>query len=105
MTRRLNVTDNAQRDFETISAYVFRESGSREVADTFIERLTRRCEYLAGLPGILGTDRTTLGTGFRSISVRGYLIFFRYRDDVMEIIHVVRSSRNLAAYFSDADQE
>ena len=105
MTRRLNVTDNARRDFEAISAYVLKESSSRDVADTFIERLTQKCEHLAGLPGILGTDRAALGNGFRSISVRGYLIFFRYRDDVMEIVHVVRASRDLTTYFSDADQE
>lgn len=99
MTRRLNVTDDARRDFEDIAAYTYGESGSREVADAFIEALRVKCERLADLPGILGTERSLFGDGIRSFVFRGYLIFFRYRDDVTEIVHVLRGARDLIGYF------
>lgn len=99
MTRRLTFTDSAIDDLRGIAEYVAVQSGSAEVADAFLDRLIGHCERLAGLPGILGTARPELAPDIRSTPLGDYLIFFRYREDLLEFAAVVRASRDLARLF------
>ena len=99
--RFVSFTDSAQDDFAAIAGFVFRESGSAEIADEFIERLIGRCEQIAALGGVLGSARPELLTGLRSIPFKGYVIFFRYREDCMEIVNVLHGSRDIAGFYGD----
>lgn len=99
--RRLQFTDDANRNFTEIAIHIASESQSRETALGFTERLLGKCSYLASLPGILGTARPDLREDIRSTPCQGYVIFFRYRDEVLEIVNILYRSRDIVSYFGD----
>lgn len=77
------------------------ESRSRRIADGFIEQLVARCESLAALPGTLGRDRPELKADIRSLAFGNYVIFFRYFDDVLEVLTIIEGHRDIDALFRD----
>ena len=96
---RLQLTAAADRDLVDIAMYIASESRSPEVALAFVERLGAKCEQLASLPATLGTARPDLREDIRSTPCQGYVIFFRYRDDVFEVVNVLHGSRDVIRYF------
>ena len=94
----------ARRDIAEIAARIERESASRTIAETFIDKLTGYCERLAELPGLLGRARPEFGRDYRSITFGSYVIFMRYADvggprSHLYVVHVVHGARDLDAYF------
>ena len=77
------------------------ESRSRRIADGFIEQLVARCESLAALPGTLGRERPELKADMRSLAFGNYVIFFRYFDDVLEVLTILEGHRDIDALFRD----
>jgi len=58
------------------------------------------------LTGLLGRARPELRRDIRSTPFGNYLIFFRYlpstrQRDILEIVNLLESRRDLIAYFSD----
>jgi toxin ParE1/3/4 len=95
----------ARRDIAEIAAYIERESQSRAVADSFIDKLTDYCEHIARLPGLVGRPRVELGRDYRSTIFGSYVIFLRYVDEGsprshLYITHVVtaRATWTLISY-------
>jgi toxin ParE1/3/4 len=99
--RRVSFTAAANRDLRAILRYISRESGSRIVARRFTDGIVKKCAHLASLPGTLGRPRPELRADLRSFPFRGYVIFFRYRDDVLEVVSVLEGHRDTVAYFKD----
>jgi toxin ParE1/3/4 len=97
--RHLQFTDDADRNLIDIALYIADESQSREIALAFVDRLRAKCRQLASLDGMLGTARPDLRKDIRSTTCHGYVIFFRYRDDVLEIVNVLHGSRDVIHYF------
>jgi toxin ParE1/3/4 len=101
---RLVYLTSALRELAKISGDIEDASQSREVAITFIDKLTDYCERLARLPGLLGRARHELRSEYRSTTFSSYVIFFRYLDaatprEVMEIIHILHGARDIEAFF------
>lgn len=98
------------RDLGEIAVYVETQSGSRDVAERFVEGLIASCEQLASLQSIVGRPRDELRSGYRSSTKGNYIIFFRYRDDDcprshLEVLHVLQGARDLGDYFAkDANE-
>jgi toxin ParE1/3/4 len=97
--RQLRFTDDARRDLVDIAVYIASESQSREIALAFVERLRAKCRHLASLPATLGTARPDLREGIRSTSCQGYVIFFRYQGDLLEVVNVLHSRRDVIGCF------
>jgi toxin ParE1/3/4 len=97
--RKLRFTDDAESNLIEIALYVANESGSRETALQFTERLRAKCRQLAALPGTLGTGRPDLRDDIRSTPCQSYVIFFRYQGDVFEVVNVLHGSRDVVSYF------
>lgn len=100
--RGLSYSVDARADLRDISDFVSELSGSEDVAEAVVDGLIARCERLAGLPGMLGTARPALADGLRSTPHKGYVIFFRYVADALEIVNVLHGSRDVMRHF-DAD--
>jgi plasmid stabilization system protein ParE len=96
---RLVYLASARRDFGAILAYITRESGHLSVGRGFVELLRQQCRKLASLPGTLGRPRPELRTDVRSFPFKGYVIFFRYEGDTLEIVNVLEGHRDIDAYF------
>ena len=101
MSYRLRFSDQALDDLSSIGGYLMVESRSRRIADGFIEQLVARCESLAALPGTLGRERPELKADMRSLAFGNYVIFFRYFDDVLEVLTILEGHRDIDALFRD----
>lgn len=97
--RRLSYTDDARANLVAIALHIARQSASRAVATAFTDGLREKCRDLARLPGVLGRARPELREDIRSFPHQGYIIFFRYRGDTLEIVNVLHGSRDIEARF------
>jgi plasmid stabilization system protein ParE len=61
--------------------------------------LRQKCRQLAGLPGTLGRHRPELRPDMRSFAYKGYVIFFRYERDALEVVNIVEGHRDVDALF------
>ena len=96
---RLQFTDDANQNLIDIALHIATESQSRELALEFTERLRAKCRSLASLPGTLGSARPELREDIRSTPAYGYVIFFRYQANVLEVVNVLHSSRDVIGHF------
>ncbi len=99
--RTLVLLDSASDDMDTILRYITKSSGDIEAGLRFSDQLQQQCEKLASLPGMLGQACPEFGYGIRGFVFKGYIIFFRYLDDRLEVVNIIESHRDLAAYFDD----
>jgi plasmid stabilization system protein ParE len=88
MARRLRYLQSAKSDLVDILTYITQESGSLATGRRFVARLRQQCESLGRLPGTLGRPRPELREDIRSFPFRGYVIFFRYVADAVEIVDI-----------------
>jgi len=96
---RLKYLDSALDDIAHITRYIAERSANREVATAYRDKLMAKCQSLADSEFQLGTLRRNLGFDIRSMVEGNYLIFFRYIDDVVEIVHITEGHRNLKFLF------
>ncbi len=99
--RRLVYLSSARQDFRDILRYLTQESGDRAVARLFVNRLQQQCAKLASLPGALGRARPELRPEMRSFPYRGYIIFFRYEAETLEVVNVLEGHRDFPSLFTD----
>jgi toxin ParE1/3/4 len=92
---------SARRNLLEIFDYIATQSGYPERARRFTASLEAHCAKLASLPGVLGVERPELRPDIRSFPFRRYVIFFRYVDDVFEVVSILEGHRDIARYFED----
>jgi toxin ParE1/3/4 len=100
----LRYTDAALDDVAAIAAYIARASNSIRIGERFTDRILDRCEHLASLPGKMGRPRPELRPDLRSVALKGYVIFFRYQDHVLEVVNVLEGHRDITSHFDDNDR-
>jgi len=99
--RKLIYLDSASEDLVEILIYVTTQSASLSAGRAFVSRLRARCTHLASLPGTLGSDRAECVPGLRSVSANGYIIFFRYAENRLEVVNILHASRDVATHFDN----
>ena len=100
--RRLVITDTAESDVQAIGRYIADQSDVA-TAEAVTDKILLRCERLADLPGTLGTDRSILEPDLRSTPQKGYVIFFRYAGDAVEIVSILDARRDVTAHFDSGE--
>lgn len=75
---------------------------SPEAADRQNERILERCETHAQFP-TMAPRCEELGRGLRNFPVGRVVVFYRPRDDGIEVIRVIHGARNLEDLFGDED--
>jgi plasmid stabilization system protein ParE len=98
--RELIYLKAAQSDLTQLLTYLAREAGSVPTAQAFVTAIREQCRKLATLPGSLGRPRPELRPDMRSFAFRGYIIFFRYQDDTVEIVNILERHRDVESYFN-----
>ena len=96
---RLRYLASAKADLVGITRYIARQSGDRAVGRRFAQLLRQQCRHLADLPGTLGSARPELGAGIRSFPYRGYVVFFRYGADTLEVVTILEGHRDVTGAF------
>ena len=97
---QLRYLEQAKLDLIQIKRHIARESGSNEVAIRYTEKLRQQCRKLAELPGTMGRARPELMEGIRSLPYGNYVILFRYRNAVVEVISIIEGHRDIEEMFS-----
>jgi toxin ParE1/3/4 len=90
----------AEEDLIEIWTYLARES-SDQVADDQLNHIERACATLEMLP-YSGRPRDNLLPGVRSMLVHPYVVFYRVRNEAVEIIRVIHGRRDIGAIFAKA---
>ncbi len=101
---RLRFAAAAKDDLDSIAEYIADQSGSRAVAERLMHELRGKCAQLAAAPIQMGRTRSDLHPGLRSHPHKAYIIFFRYEGDVLEIVGVIDSHRDIPPLF-DVDEQ
>jgi addiction module RelE/StbE family toxin len=96
----LYISPQAIADLTEIWLYIADDSPRR--ADVFIDRLYQQCHTLTRMPKI-GRKREELLPGLRSFPVGRYIIFYRIREDQIEIVRVLSSYRDIESLFYEEE--
>lgn len=97
----LVILNKAKRDLAEIKHYISERSGGSNIGQSFVEELVEKCQSLAKAPFRLGHARDELQIGLRSYAYGNYVIFFRYHEEVMEVITIIEGHRDIKAIFHD----
>ena len=85
--------------------YITEANSDATIARRFTTALRDQCAKLASLSSTLGRPRPELRRDLRSFPFRGYVIFFRYGDDVFEVVNILEGHRDIDAFFADEEGE
>ena len=98
------LSEEAEAELDEIWLYVARASGSIETATRVVENISDRFWLLARHPNIGRKRDDDLYPGIRSLLADDYVILHRVQsDDVVLILHVIHSSRDLAALLEEGN--
>jgi toxin ParE1/3/4 len=88
----------ADEDLIEIWAYLAHEASDR-VADNQLRDIEKACSTLKNWP-YSGRKRDELLPGLRSIPVHPYIVFYRVREDAVEIVRVLHGRRDIDSIFA-----
>ncbi|GAC1474135.1 MAG: type II toxin-antitoxin system RelE/ParE family toxin [Isosphaeraceae bacterium] len=89
-------SDRAEADLVDILVYL--RARDQNASDRFETEFEARCHVLAQFP-LIGRSREDLARSLRSSVVSPYVIFYRPREDGIEIIRVLHGARDLSSAF------
>jgi toxin ParE1/3/4 len=84
---RLRYSAASKEDLKEIAGFIAKDKPV--AARQWVEKIREKCRLAAKHPDI-GDDRRDLGEGIRSTYVGSYIIYFREREGMLEIVRVVR---------------
>ncbi|MEB3211991.1 MAG: type II toxin-antitoxin system RelE/ParE family toxin [Leptolyngbyaceae bacterium] len=94
----MEIRRTEQADLDLIEIWVFIARHSIQDADRFIDRIEERYLLLLDYPH-LGPEKPNLGEGVRVLVEGNYYIFYRVSDDLIEVLRIIRASRDIQALF------
>lgn len=98
MARDLIISNEAESDLDDIWDYIAKDSPLK--ADRFIDQLYRKCIDISELDGV-GRHRNELSSGLLSIPHKRYTIFFERKETQINIVRILRGSRDLDQIFEE----
>ena len=92
----LVISRQAVEDLSDIWSYIALDNS--DVADNFVEKLYESCKALASMPE-MGRARNELLPNLRSLTYKGYIIFYRANNGKLAIIRVLNGCMDIDAMF------
>ena len=96
MNLEIVVSVKARIDLRAIADYIARDS--RSAATRMIKRLEREINQLGTQPGI-GEQCDYLSPDLRRMSCGVYLLYYKLREDHLEIVRVLHGARDVENLF------
>lgn len=96
---KLRYLSQARADLLRIRDYIAVESGNREIAVRYTDKLREQCRKLAAINGTIGQSRPELRANIRSFPMGNYVIFFRYDNACLEIVTIIEGHRDIERMF------
>lgn len=91
---RLVKAPRAEADLIDIWLYVAEDQPIN--ADRLLDRLNDAALLIADTPE-MGVDRSVLSTDLKSFPVDNYIVFYRVKPNVLELVRVLLASRDIAS--------
>jgi toxin ParE1/3/4 len=92
------LSPEADEDLIEIWSYLAQQASDR-VADRQLSEIETVCSTLETWPHS-GRKRDELLAGVRSVPVHPYVVFYRIRDEAIEIVRVVHGRRDIVSIFA-----
>jgi toxin ParE1/3/4 len=89
------ITADAETDLERIGDAIAQHNPARAL--TFVQELRLKCDTLALAPRRFALVPRYEHTGIRRVVHGNYLIFYRVRDEVVEVTHILHGAMNFGA--------
>jgi toxin ParE1/3/4 len=100
---KLVITDEASADLFAIGEWISVDNPRRALS--FVDELKARCNRLIDAPQAYPLVPRHEASGVRRLPHGNYLIFYRVRDNTVEIVHVLHGARDYEAIlFPDGTQ-
>ncbi len=94
--KELILSPEAEQDLVEIWIYIAEDSPVN--ADRYVDKLYKRGQLLADNPK-MGTERNELMEELRSFPVDHYVLYYRERNQAVEMIRVLHASRDIYSSF------
>ena len=94
---RFHLTKTAERELDQIFVYWAQRAGV-EVADKLIDSIEERFSLLGDFPYI-GLNSDHLATGVLRFPTGDYLIYYRRKRGIIQILHIFHGARDQAQAF------
>ncbi|MBU0728843.1 MAG: type II toxin-antitoxin system RelE/ParE family toxin [Proteobacteria bacterium] len=91
----LFISDQAIEDLMELWLYVANDSP--QSADKFIDHIQQQCLLICSTPKI-GRERGELLPGLRSLPVKRYIVYYRIKNEVIEIVRVMSGYRDIEQF-------
>lgn len=98
---QLKLSKRARADLREIKHYIGKRTANTTLGRDYSEKLIMQCEKLAANPFQMGAAQFELGYDIRSFPFENYIIYLRYRDDLMEVISILERHRDSEAQFEE----
>ncbi len=92
----VTISPEAENDLLEIWRYIAEDSPVN--ADRFVDRLYEKAQRLADFTEV-GRDRPELAEGLQSFPVDQYILFYRGIGEGIELVRVLRASRDITLIF------
>jgi toxin ParE1/3/4 len=102
-TRRIAWAPAAKQDLLSLWRY-YSKVASSEIADKLVGEIEAASNRLRTLP-LLGRTRDEVAPGLRSLIVHPYTVFYRIKDDAVEIVRVLHEHRDFATAFATKSRD
>ncbi len=89
---RLEYSGKAKADIKNNAGYIARDNEA--AARKWTAKIRKKCRLIAKYPD-LGDPRPEYGPGIRTTYVGSYVIYFRRKGDVLEIVRIIRGDRDV----------
>jgi len=103
MPGKYKLTPRAERDLKDIWLYTTEIWGD-EQADKYVELLEKRFDALAASP-FIGSARPDIRQGYRCLPEGKHLIFYRIKDDDVEILAIPHASMDIERRFEQEKEQ
>ena len=97
-TRPIAWSPAAKQDLRNLWRY-YSKVASPEIADKLVREIELASNRLRS-PPLLGRARDEVAPGLRSLLVHPYAVFYRNKNDAVEIVRVLHEHRDFATAFS-----
>lgn len=94
---RYIIAPEAIKDLDAIADYF--AARNVEAGEKLLDEFQKKCRYLVQFPQI-GRSYEEIRLYLRGLPLNGYIIFYRLRQDNIEIMRVVRGNRDLESLFN-----
>jgi toxin ParE1/3/4 len=94
----MKIVVTSRADADLLQAFQYLYPRNAAAAEALVQELDRKFDNLSHFP-FIGRERTSLGSGLRSLVAGTHVIFYKVEDDRIIVVRVLDGRRDIDAEF------